>query len=74
MKIENMDFRELIDKYDDHGTFFYLDPPYPVLLLPMVKIMVQRDFPYSFYQGKTAQGILITGSGGSRKKVPHILA
>ncbi|EQB73532.1 MAG: hypothetical protein AMDU4_FER2C00057G0003 [Ferroplasma sp. Type II] len=29
MKIENMDFRELIDKYDDHDTFFYLDPPYP---------------------------------------------
>ena len=35
----------------------------------MVKIMVQRGFHYSFYQGKTTQGILITGSGGSRKKV-----
>lgn len=29
MKIENMDFREIIDKYDSTGTFFYLDPPYP---------------------------------------------
>ncbi len=29
MKIENMDFREIIDKYDDQNTFFYLDPPYP---------------------------------------------
>jgi DNA adenine methylase len=29
MKIENMDFREIIDKYDDPDTFFYLDPPYP---------------------------------------------
>ena len=29
MKIENMDFREVIDKYNDPDTFFYLDPPYP---------------------------------------------
>ena len=26
--IENLDFRELINKYDSEGTFFYLDPPY----------------------------------------------
>ena len=26
MKIENMDFREVIDKYNDPDTFFYLDP------------------------------------------------
>lgn len=26
--IENMDFEELIDKYDSPTTFFYLDPPY----------------------------------------------
>ena len=28
-KIENMDFRELIQKYDSRDAFFYLDPPYP---------------------------------------------
>ncbi|MHB8396611.1 MAG: DNA adenine methylase [Thermoplasmataceae archaeon] len=27
-KIENLDFREVIAKYDGEGTFFYLDPPY----------------------------------------------
>lgn len=26
--IENVDFEELMDKYDDVDTFFYLDPPY----------------------------------------------
>jgi DNA adenine methylase len=29
MKIENMDFRGIIEKYDSAETFFYLDPPYP---------------------------------------------
>jgi DNA adenine methylase len=29
MKIENMDFRELIDEYDSPEAFFYIDPPYP---------------------------------------------
>lgn len=27
--IHNMDFRELISRYDKPGTFFYFDPPYP---------------------------------------------
>lgn len=27
--IENMDFKELIKKYDNSNVFFYLDPPYP---------------------------------------------
>ena len=27
--IHNMDFRELISKYDKSGTFFFFDPPYP---------------------------------------------
>ena len=29
MKLENMDFRGLIEKYDTSETFFYVDPPYP---------------------------------------------
>jgi len=28
-EIENMDFREIIAKYDSENTFFYFDPPYP---------------------------------------------
>lgn len=28
VKIYNVDFRELITKYDNESTFFYLDPPY----------------------------------------------
>ena len=28
-KIENLDFRELIPRYDSRDAFFYLDPPYP---------------------------------------------
>ena len=27
--IENLDFREIIAKYDDSDSFFYSDPPYP---------------------------------------------
>ena len=27
--IENLDFREIIEKYDDYDSFFYIDPPYP---------------------------------------------
>ncbi len=27
--IENMDFKDLIKKYDNNDSFFYLDPPYP---------------------------------------------
>lgn len=27
-KIENLDFRDLIEKYDSPNAFFYLDPPY----------------------------------------------
>ncbi len=27
--IENMDFKELITKYDSQNSFFYFDPPYP---------------------------------------------
>lgn len=27
-KIENMDFRDLVKKYDDRNVFFYFDPPY----------------------------------------------
>jgi DNA adenine methylase len=27
-KVENIDFREIIKKYDDYKTFFYFDPPY----------------------------------------------
>lgn len=27
--IENLDFREIIAKYDDSDSFFYIDPPYP---------------------------------------------
>lgn len=27
--IENLDFREIIAKYDDNNSFFYIDPPYP---------------------------------------------
>ena len=26
---ENMDATQVIDKYDDHDTFFFIDPPYP---------------------------------------------
>ena len=28
-KIERLDFRELVSKYDSPDTFFYFDPPYP---------------------------------------------
>lgn len=28
--LENMDFRKLIPKFDDRGTLFYVDPPYPM--------------------------------------------
>lgn len=28
-KVENMDFRDLMAKYDGPESFFYLDPPYP---------------------------------------------
>ncbi len=28
VQIENIDYRQLIEKYDRPGTFFYLDPPY----------------------------------------------
>lgn len=28
-EIENLDFRDLVKKYDDAGAFFYMDPPYP---------------------------------------------
>ncbi len=28
VQIENMDYQELIPRYDKPGTFFYLDPPY----------------------------------------------
>ena len=27
--LENLDFRKLIPKFDDAGTLFYVDPPYP---------------------------------------------
>lgn len=26
--IENLDWRDLLDRYDDKGALFYLDPPY----------------------------------------------
>ncbi|MEM0140183.1 MAG: DNA adenine methylase [Ferroplasma sp.] len=29
MAVENLDFRELLSKYDSPKSFFYLDPPYP---------------------------------------------
>jgi DNA adenine methylase len=38
-RIENLDFRELISKYDSYKTFFYLDPPY---------IMSGSQYKYSF--------------------------
>jgi DNA adenine methylase len=28
LQVENMDFKELLIKYDSHDTLFYLDPPY----------------------------------------------
>jgi DNA adenine methylase len=29
--VENMDFQEVIEKYDSDGTYFYTDPPYYIV-------------------------------------------
>jgi len=36
VQIENLDFRELINKYDHENTFMYLDPPYLPINVPRV--------------------------------------
>ena len=43
VQVENLDWREAIQKYDGNSTFFYLDPPY----VPDTRIDAKYDFEMS---------------------------
>ena len=59
VQVENLDWRDAIEKYDSSKTFFYLDPPY----VPCTRVDAKYDFEMSEEDHNDLVGILLQIKG-----------
>jgi DNA adenine methylase len=64
--IENLEYEDVIQRYDRPGTFFYLDPPYYQASQPYVSKFEERDFIHLADILEYIQGKFLLSSSNSK--------